>query len=359
MDMLAAPLRRITAAYVFYLFAVLPGTVFAAPAASSASIVPSASPSAPAVLPNSAPVAWRALQPGLDLATIQLGVAELPPPQTVLAEPPLMPSTPAPAETRPPGSAPEPASSSAPGPATNSTASRPAPAPASSAASGVVVTVLRIDPARYTFSLHMASEETPLSLPALAEKHGLAAAINAGMYLPDGKTSTGHLRSETHTNNPRVAGNFGAFFLANPKDSTLPRARLADRSEDDWQKLLEQYTLVMQNYRMNTAQGRIIWKDDRPHSIAALSQDNKGNVLFFMCREPVPAAAFASAMLRRPLGLRTLMYLEGGSEAAMLVKAGDVNEVFVGRYGRGWGPSGSTDIVLPNVLGVKPRAAGQ
>ena len=223
-------------------------------------------------------------------------------------------------------------------------------------ASAPRLVALRIDPARYVFTLHMASEDGLHSLPALAKKHGLLAAVNAGMYLPDGKTSTGHLRSAAHVNNPRVAENFGAFFVADPKNSALPPARLLDRVEDDWRGALDAYGLVMQNYRMNTVQGRVIWKkEDRAHSIAVLSQDKTGRILFLFCREPVQAVAFATVLLNLPLNLRTLMYLEGGSEAALLIRAGGVDEVLVGRYASGWGPSGSRDIPLPNVLGIRPR----
>ncbi len=273
-----------------------------------------------------AAVPWRELRPGFDLAEISLAAAELA-------------LRPADAD----------GAAAQAGADTGNDAAKPGP----------VVVALRIDPDRFTFTLHMASEEAPLPLPALAEKYGLLAAINAGMYLTDQKTSTGHLRSATHVNNPRVAGNFGAFFMAGPKKAGLPRVRLLDRAEDDWPRALEEYALVMQNYRMNTVQGRVIWKDDRPHSVAALSQDSAGRILFLLCAEPVPAGAFAAALLRRPLQLRTIMYLEGGSEAAMLVRAGDVRHVFTGRYAGGWGPSGSPDTVLPNVLGVRPRSAGE
>ena len=217
------------------------------------------------------------------------------------------------------------------------------------------ILVLRIDPVLFGFSLHMASESGARSLASVGKGENLVAAINAGMYLPDHSTSTGYLRSGTHTNNPHLASGYGAFFVANPKEGVLPPALLLDRNKDDWQTSIHKYDLVMQNYRMTTADGRIIWKQpNRTYSIAALSQDAEGRVLFFLCATPVPALNFITTVLALPLGAKSLMYLEGGSEAALLIRAGDMDMVETGRHPSGlWG--GSSNLLLPNVLGVWRR----
>ncbi len=226
----------------------------------------------------------------------------------------------------------------------------PAPSPVTTTA-----TVLRIDPEQFSFSLYMASESGPKTLAEIAESENFVAAINAGMYQRDLSTSTGHLRSRTHTNNPRVAANFGAFFVAGPLDGKPPHARLLDRNTDDWQTAITRYGMVMQNYRMTAPGGRVIWKQaGRNHSIAALSQDTAGRVLFILCSEPVSAADFVAALLRQPLDAGLVMYLEGGSEAALLVNAGGVNIVEAGRHVSGFW-SGSTSLMLPNVLGIRRK----
>ncbi|MDL2210084.1 phosphodiester glycosidase family protein [Desulfovibrio sp. OttesenSCG-928-O18] len=259
-----------------------------------------------------APVAWKTLEPGLELAQVPLAVVS---------------------------DAPVVAGGANTGPATFA----------------ATLSVVRIAPDKFVFSLYMASESGPRTLAEVGERENFSAAINAGMYLPDRSTSTGYLRSATHTNNGRVAANFGAFFVAEPADKKLPRARLLDRTRDDWQKALQQYGLVMQNYRMTTPEGRLIWKQgDRPHSVAALSQDNAGNILFLFCPDPVPATDFMSAVLRLPLGIKSVMYLEGGIDAALLIRSGDVKTVRTGRHASGlW--SGGAGLALPNVLGVRRR----
>lgn len=227
---------------------------------------------------------------------------------------------------------------------------------ASPATFPATLSVVRITPASFAFSLYMASESGSRSLAEVGEHEDFAVAINAGMYLPDRSTSTGYLRSHTHTNNSRVVADFGSFFVAEPFDASLPRALLLDRTRDDWQKALRQYGLVMQNYRMTAPDGRLIWKQgERPHSMAALSQDEAGNVLFLFCPDPVPTTDFMDMVLRLPLGIKSVMYLEGGIDAALLVRAGGVKTVQTGRHASGlWG--GGAGLVLPNVLGVRRRA---
>ncbi|MCC8193714.1 MAG: phosphodiester glycosidase family protein [Deltaproteobacteria bacterium] len=247
------------------------------------------------------------------------------------------------------------------------TPSSPAPSPPTSADDGggtspltgpqeATTTILRIDPEKFTFSLYMASEQGPKTLGQIGTSENFVAAINAGMFQRDGVTNTGYLRSRSHTNNGHVAANFGAFFVARPEKDGLPQARLLDKHADDWETALRHYGLVMQNYRMTAPDGRVIWKQaDRLHSVAALSQDTKGNILFLLCPSPVPAADYMAALLRLPLGIGVVMYLEGGSEAALLINAGGINAVEAGRHTSGlW--SGSASLMLPNVLGVRRRA---
>ncbi|MDR3073107.1 MAG: phosphodiester glycosidase family protein [Deltaproteobacteria bacterium] len=260
-------------------------------------------------------ILWRALEPGLSLASVPVTVAHALP------------------EESPPGPA-----------------KLPSPAPVS-----VTTTVLRIDPAHFAFSLYMASERGPKTLAEIGKSENFAAAVNAGMYLPDGRTSTGYLHGTTHTNNARVAANFGAFFVAEPLVKGLAPALLLDRQKDDWRAALGRYGVVIQNYRMTTPEGRILWKQEAaPHSVAALSQDPKGNILFLFCREPVFAGDFVAALLRLPLGIRSVMYLEGGTDAALLIRAGGIDSVQAGRHSSGlW--SGDGNLALPNVLGIRRR----
>jgi microcystin-dependent protein len=52
-----------------------------------------------------------------------------------------------------------------------------------------------------------------------------------------------------------------------------------------------------------------------------------------------------------------MMYLEGGNPAAMMVRAGGADAAWSGnRLGTLFGGNGTTDMPLPNILGVKAAA---
>jgi len=229
----------------------------------------------------------------------------------------------------------------------------------SQAESATTIDVVRIDPALFRFSLHSVSVEgaAPHSLPGWAEREDLVLAINASMYLPDHVTSTGYLRYGEYINNPRIHSKFGAFFVAEPDVPDLPRAAVLDRERDPWEERIPRYMLVAQNYRLIDTDGKALWLPGGPeHSIAAVGQDRQGHILFIHCRVPMTGEAFAAALLRMPLALRSLMYVEGGSQAAMLVRCPKLRRLWIGQSSAVfWHPS-ENGAALPNVIGVRRRA---
>lgn len=245
--------------------------------------------------------------------------------------------------------------------------------------------ILRIDPRRFTFSVHTATREgEALSLGAWADRYGLSAVINASMYLPDGRTSTGYLRVDDHLNNGRVAGRFGAFFVSDPApagqgrpalpagrdgasgaeegqaavpDDALPEAAVLDRTCDAWQTLLPRYRNVVQNYRLISADRRLLWNPGGPrHAIAAVGRDGSGHILFIHCREPLTGVAFGELLLALPIDVRVVMYTEGGSQAGLLVRSGPVRKIWMGRHPADIWTQGQLSAPLPNVIGIRPKA---
>lgn len=223
----------------------------------------------------------------------------------------------------------------------------------------VRVAVLRLDPARYEFSLHSVVWDGPAArgIAEWAEALDLTAAINAGMYLPDGKTNTGYMRRGQALNNSRIATRYGAFFVCGPRREGLPQAAVLDRAVDDWEALLPAYEVVVQNFRLFGPGGRQVWPEGGPvHAVAAVAQDQAGNILFLHCREAVSVHRFVNVLNAHPdLGLRAAMYVEGGSQAAMTLRlpgsaatwAGrSAAELFLGAGGRS---------PLPNIIGARPR----
>ena len=145
------------------------------------------------------------------------------------------------------------------------------------------LTVLRIDPELFDFRLYAsaAHKHPARTLGQWADSHDLVAAINASMYLPDGVTSTGYMRQDDYINNKRLVRRFGAFFVAGPRQEGLPRADILTREDPQWQELLEQYRLVIQNYRMINDERRILWSPGGPlYAISAVAEDGAGKILF-------------------------------------------------------------------------------
>ncbi|MGE9984584.1 phosphodiester glycosidase family protein [Desulfovibrio sp. SGI.169] len=222
------------------------------------------------------------------------------------------------------------------------------------------LTALRIDPARFDFLLCASSQDgrPARALGDWGEQYDLAAAINASMYLPDGSTSTGYMRQGEHLNNKRLAQRFGAFFVAGPDSPDLPPAAILDRDNADWRRLIDRYALVVQNYRMISAERRILWAPGGPHySISAVAQDGGGRILFLHCRAPVEAYAFAQQLLHLPLDVRTVMYVEGGAQAGLLVRSASLRRELAGSHAPSFLVTGNLKALLPNVLGARRKAA--
>ncbi|HET8646131.1 MAG TPA: phosphodiester glycosidase family protein, partial [Vicinamibacteria bacterium] len=198
-------------------------------------------------------------------------------------------------------------------------------APALSAAAGATITVVRVDPARYRFSLLSAKLEKKQPAPTISEwveQHGVSGAINASMYQADHLTSVGFLREGRRVNNGGWSRD-KAVFVAEPLRKGAPPARLLDRSCEDARGIAGGYGLVAQSIRMLDCRGRNVWaaRDER-WSIACIGTDARGRVLLVHCRRPLRAHDLVDALLQLPLGVKRLMYVEGGPQAALHVRVG-------------------------------------
>lgn len=222
------------------------------------------------------------------------------------------------------------------------------------------LTALRIDPEKFDFELCASSADGkgPRALDAWGEERDLVAAINASMYREDGSTSTGYMRGAGHVNNPRLVDRFGAFFVAGPDAGGLPAAAIIDRDMPDWKERIGHYDLVIQNYRMINGDRRILWSPGGPlYSISAVAQDGGGRILFLHSRAPVEAYAFAQQLLHLPLDVRTVMYVEGGAQAGLLVRSHSLRRDMGGLHAPSLLVTGNLKALLPNVLGVRRKGA--
>lgn len=221
------------------------------------------------------------------------------------------------------------------------------------------VTVLRIDPEQYEFALYNSTRDGkgPRPLDAWAEEFDLKAAINASMYLPDNGISTGYMRAGDHVNNNRIVKGFGGFFVSEPREPGLPKARILDKEAPGMPGLLDKYDIVIQNYRMANSDRHILWQPGGSHySISALAQDGSGHILFIHSAAPVEAYTFVQQLLHLPLDIRAILYLEGGAQAGFLLRSDHLKRDLTGAHAPSFLATGNLKARLPNVLGIRLRA---
>lgn len=223
------------------------------------------------------------------------------------------------------------------------------------------ITVVRVDPARHEFHVLSAKTRGLPAAPTAAdwvEKHGMAGAINASMFRTDHLTSIGYMRDSRGTNN----GSWNkdkAVFVSQPKRAGLPPARILDRSCEDAVAISRDYGAVAQNIRMIDCHRRNIWAaQPRKWSTACVGTDGAGRVLLIHTRAPWVTHDLVDRLLELPLDLRRLMYVEGGPEASLYVKAGGkVAVAEVGSFETGFFENDTNRIFwpLPNVIAFGPR----
>ncbi len=139
--------------------------------------------------------------------------------------------------------------------------------------------------------------------------------------------------------------------------SILPEADILDRSVDDWESLLPRYRMVVQNYRLISADRRLLWTPGGPrHSIAAVGKDGAGRILFFLCREPLTGVEFGNLLLALPIDVHVVMYAEGGSQAGLFLDSMTRRQTWMGRYLADIWTSGNLSAPLPNVIGIRRRS---
>lgn len=220
------------------------------------------------------------------------------------------------------------------------------------------LTALRIDPEKFDFVLGSSGQDNMGSrtLEKWARDYNLLAAINASMYLPDNLKSTGYMRSGDYVNNGRIMERFGAFFVADPKKENLPKARIVDRDMPAWREILKDYDLVIQNYRMTNAQRKILWSPGGPlYSISAIAEDGDGRILFLHSRVPLEAYNFVQQLLHLPLDVRTVMYVEGGAQAGLLVQSDKLKRDLTGAHAPSFLITGKIKAAIPNIIGVRAK----
>ncbi len=216
------------------------------------------------------------------------------------------------------------------------------------------LTLVRIDPAYYSFRLLCASQHgnEQLSVKDWALKNHLVAAVNASMYQTDGLTSIDFMKNFNHVNNPRLSRD-NTILAFHPAAKNLPPIQLLDRECQDFGDLLPKYRSLVQGIRMISCRGQNVWsKQDAKWSSLALGMDAGGNILFLFCRTPDSVHDFAQLLLSLPLSIKSAMYLEGGPQASLYLSTPKMS---LERYCTLEGLASDSlkfALPVPNVIGI-------
>lgn len=224
------------------------------------------------------------------------------------------------------------------------------------------ITILRIDPASWSLELLSVSDDDPELLTARqwCEHHGLAAAINAGMFAVDYRThvgfatARGRVLAEIVNDYQSVA----AFDPVPGRDLAPFRIFDLDAPGVTLDAIRRDYGSVVQNLRLIKRPGDNRWqRQDKRWSEAALAEDARGRILFVFCRAPLTMRDFNEALLGLGIGVVAAQHLDGGPPAQLFVRAGDVERELVGSHETGVreNEGNVTAWPIPIVLGVRRR----
>jgi hypothetical protein len=174
--------------------------------------------------------------------------------------------------------------------------------------------------------------------------YGAIAAINAGMYERDLRSSSGHMRCGTHVNQGTWRTDYLSVLAFRPIDETLPPFTIVDLDQSGARETLEKYQCVVQNLRLIRAPGENVWQPTHrkwPEAAAAL--DRQGRLLLIFSPTPLSMNVFADRLLGSDLELVRAMHLDGGPPASLTVKVGPTIVDYP-----------SSQEIVPNVLLVTP-----
>lgn len=220
-----------------------------------------------------------------------------------------------------------------------------------------MIHILRIDPAAYELKLLNASATEDgelLTAKQWCRRHGMVAAINAGMYQADYKSSVSLMRTHGHINNPRLSKDM-TILAFDRRSANVPPVKIIDRQCEDFQVWKNKYHTLVQSIRMISCTGRNVWRrQPQKWSTAAIGTDQHNRVLFIHVRSLYATHDLINVLQALPVGLARAMYAEGGPEAQLYVKV-DQNEFeFTGSHFT----QNNINLLshpIPNVIGVVAR----
>ncbi len=195
-----------------------------------------------------------------------------------------------------------------------------------------------------------------LKADAWCERYGMLAVINASMYGSDMFSSTGFMKNGNYFNNKRFNKAYKAIVVFDPPDDSLPYFQIVDTGcRPDWKALVKRYRVAAQGLRMIDCNRANRWSRQKKYwSTACIGEDGRGRVLFIHSRTPYMVSDLNRILLSLPLNIRTVMYVEGGPESSLYVRAGGREIRSFGSYETGFNENDDNNDYwsIPNVIAI-------
>lgn len=221
-----------------------------------------------------------------------------------------------------------------------------------------VITLVRVDLARYRLRIlteERHGERRPM--PRWVRDHHLAGAINAGMFLPSGR-SVGFMKQDGDVVSDRHVSRYHGVIGFEPIRRGDP-LRVGGRGcSQALPRLRARYQNVLQALRMIDCRGRAVaWPNRKRYSAAGFGVDREGRAVFMHTRTPYRMTQLNRMLADDALGIRGMIYMEGGPEASLVVSAEGERVSEVGSYEDGFNENddnrGFWDV--PNIIAFEPR----
>lgn len=234
------------------------------------------------------------------------------------------------------------------------------------------VAITKIDPKQNKIRVFSGYDEKTrthesLTVEEWQEKTGASILINSAQYQANPwarpcalMICDGELKGPVK--NQSVRG----MFLAEPKDSTLPKIQMLDSQYDEFNNFMFP---MAKNYNQGVAHWPIllnrngeikVFATDWQANRTAIAKDRQGNVLMFTSEGGFfNLFNFGKFLKESGLNIETAMPMDGGYEAEMCVKVPGFNYKTYGQF-ETYGPEEDVSIArarcaLPAVIGIFPR----
>jgi hypothetical protein len=235
-------------------------------------------------------------------------------------------------------------------------------APQSSEIGDSLIRILRASPEQYKLVLlNVSKSESSKNMTAKewSRNHNLIAAINAGMYQKDNKTSVAYMKTRSRVINRRLSRD--KTILAFDRVNTeVPEVKIIDRQCDDFSTWKTNYQTLIQSIRMISCTGKNVWQKQATRwSTSAIAVDHSGRVLMIHSRSPYSTHDFIKHLKQLPIGISRAMYLEGGSEAQLFINMKGEQYEFLGMSEANFDGNihNETARPIPNVIGLVLKAS--